>query len=160
MFCPKCGAADQTSESYCRSCGWWLVDPEPGQSIGIFRKSTREQKIRKMRILGLIGIALSLTSAGIIWAFLSGPIDRGTLFIALMCSLIVAVYQAVTMYLGYRVTSTPPRRDGLNEGTRESVAQGELREPAPSHLNAPASVTDGTTELLDPALVPRGRREK
>ena len=26
MFCPKCGKADQAPDSYCRSCGNFLVD--------------------------------------------------------------------------------------------------------------------------------------
>ena len=27
MFCPKCGKGDQTADSYCRSCGEFLIGP-------------------------------------------------------------------------------------------------------------------------------------
>ena len=26
MFCSKCGAADQSADSYCKRCGEWLPD--------------------------------------------------------------------------------------------------------------------------------------
>jgi uncharacterized membrane protein YvbJ len=47
MFCPKCGADDQGAESYCKRCGEWLPDLDAIRRPGLFRKRTREEKIRK-----------------------------------------------------------------------------------------------------------------
>ena len=33
MFCPKCGKSDQAADSYCRSCGDFLIDPAQHTSL-------------------------------------------------------------------------------------------------------------------------------
>ena len=65
MFCPKCGADGQSAESYCKRCGEWLPDLDAIRSPRLFRKRTREEKIRKMRVLEAVSAALSLTAAAI-----------------------------------------------------------------------------------------------
>lgn len=47
MFCPKCGADGQTADSYCKRCGQWLPDLTAIRRPGLFRKQTRDEKIRK-----------------------------------------------------------------------------------------------------------------
>lgn len=156
MFCPKCGIGDQSPESYCRQCGDWLRDPDATGGGGIFRATTRDEKIRKMRILELVSIGLSLTSVAIIFSFLSGSMDKGLLFLAMACGIVVAFYQAANMYLGHKVTRTLPRQaSGGAAKTRERPVQ--LPSKATPQLNMPASVTEDTTELLDP--LPRRERE-
>jgi uncharacterized membrane protein YvbJ len=70
MYCPKCGADGQSAESYCKRCGDWLLDLDSIRKSGLFRKRTREEKIRKMRVLEGVSAALSLT-AGVIYRFCS-----------------------------------------------------------------------------------------
>ena len=145
MFCPKCGNADQSPESYCRQCGEWLPNLEDTGKAGFFRVTTREEKVRKIRTLELISIGLSLTSAMIIFAFLFGNIDRGLLFLALASGLVVAVYQAASMYMGHKVLRGLPR----GPAEKEKPAAVELPPAATKQLNTPASVVEKTTELLD-----------
>ena len=100
MFCPKCGADAQNAESYCTRCGEWLPDLNSLTRPGLFRKRTREEKIRKMRILEAISAGLALTAAALIFAVRRGSADTQLLFLSLLCCLIIAVYQIVNFYLG------------------------------------------------------------
>lgn len=156
MFCPKCGTNEQSPESYCRNCGVWLVDPEA--NAGIFRRSTPEQALRKIRTLELISIGMSLISVVIIFAYLTAGLDRGLLFLAMTCGVVVVIYQLVNIYLGYKVTKNLPKQH------RAEIPQGEPTRVVefPAHtsrqLNVPASVTDNTTELLDPVPTSKSQR--
>ncbi len=147
MFCSKCGAPDQSPDAYCRTCGEWIIDPTALSRRNPFNPITREEQLTKIRTLQLVGAGLSITSATILLAFLFGNLDRGLLFVALACSIVVAVYQFADIYLGYKVGKTlprPPEHQSFEE------VPAEL-EPSPTtrRLQTHVSVVEGTTELLD-----------
>jgi hypothetical protein len=153
IFCPKCGASDQRPESYCRRCGQWLLDIDAPTQPRIFRKKTREEKIRKMRILEVVSAALAFTSAAIIFSVLSGSGDTSLLNLAGICCIIIAVYQAVNFYFGY--TLQPKRNKDHVQGGREiEVRTKDLPHALDGYgdgrfIEMP-TVTENTTELLRP----------
>lgn len=151
MFCPKCGASDQRPEAYCRRCGGWLPDIDAPTQAGLFRKRTREEKIRKMRILEVVSAALAFTSAAIIFLVLSGRGEPSLLNLAGICCIIIAVYQAVNFYFGY--TLRPRRNKELFEEGREiERAKSDFPAAIDSYANIieMPSVTENTTELIGP----------
>jgi hypothetical protein len=162
MFCPKCGADAQSAESYCKRCGEWLPDIDALARPGLFRKSTREQKIRKMRILEAISAGLSLTSAAIIISVLRGVADTQLLILAVFSCLIVAAYQVVNFYLGHKLQQRvdQSRAGGAGEikvGAEESVRALSTGEATP--FVGGRSVVEGTTKLLEP-LPRKAKREE
>jgi len=162
MFCPKCGADDQSADSYCRRCGEWLPDIDALARPRLFRKSTREQKIRKMRILEAISAGLSLTAAAIIISVLRGGGETQLLFLAVFCCLIVAAYQVVNFYLGHklqqRVDESRARSTGeIKPGAEESVRALGAGDATP--FAGGQSVVEGTTQLLEP-LPRKAKREE
>lgn len=155
MFCPKCGADRQTAESYCKRCGEWLPDLDAVRRGGLFRKRTRDEKIRKMRVLEAVSAGLSLTSAAIVTSVLVAGTDVQLLFLAAFCCVVVAVYQIVNFYLGYKLheridqsrTDTPDKINAAEE------TFGKLSAADTTPFVNRASVIENTTELLEP--VPR-----
>src|SRR5918997_7018442 len=127
MFCPKCGAEAQSAESYCRRCGEWLPDIDALARPSLFRKSTREQKIRKMRILEAISAGLSLTSAAIIISVLAGGGETQLLILAVFCCLIVAAYQVVNFYLGHKLQQRVEQSRAGSTGEIKAGAEEEVR---------------------------------
>lgn len=164
MFCPKCGASDQRAESYCRLCGEWLHDIDSSTQPRLFRRRTRKEKIRKMRILEVVSAALAFTSAAIIFSVLSGSGDTSLLNLAGICCIVIAIYQAVNFYFGY--TMQPKRKKGpVGEG-REKERRTEELPPAldgysvERFIDMP-TITENTTELLRPTRQrdkPRGHK--
>jgi hypothetical protein len=153
IFCPRCGASDQRAESYCRRCGEWLPDIDGHKQPRLFRKKTREEKIRKMRILEVVSAALAFTSAAIIFSFLSGSGDAGLLNLAGICCIIIAVYQAVNFYFGY--TLQPKRNRGHDQEGREIERRAEdlphrLEGYNDERFIGMPTVTEKTTEILKP----------
>ena len=153
MFCPNCGAEGQTAESYCRFCGEWLPDIDALADRRLFGKLSREQKINKMRVLQVVSAGLSVTSAAIILSVLAGG-DVKILFLAALCSIVVAAYQIVNLYLGYKVHQrTDQRRTDNAESRAATIAEKPL-----NTLNAAdttdfvnvSSVTENTTKNLEP----------
>jgi hypothetical protein len=161
MFCPKCGADAQSAESYCKRCGEWLPDIDALVRPGLFRKPTREDKIRKMRVLEAVSAGLSLISAAIIISILAGGGDTQLLFLAAFCCLLVAAYQVVNFYLGYKLHQ---RVDQSRAGTDVIGAETEkgvrvLRSADATPFVGGHSVIENTTELLEP--IPReGKRDE
>ena len=156
MFCPKCGADAQSADSYCKRCGEWLPDIDALARPRLFRKWTREQKIRKMRILEAISAGLSLAAAAIIISVLRGGADTQLLTLAVFCCFIVAAYQVVNFYLGHklqqgveqsRAGGTGEIKAGAAEGAR-ALGSGDA-----TQFVGGDSVVEGTTKLLE--RVPR-----
>lgn len=155
MFCPKCGADGQTAESYCKRCGEWLPDLDAIRRPGLFRKRTPDEKIRKMRVLEAVSAGLSLTAAAIVTSVLVGGAEVQLLFLAALCCLLVAVYQIVNFYLGYKFHQ---RIDQSRSNTPEKINAaeenfGRLSAADTTPLVNRASVIENTTELLE--RVPR-----
>ena len=152
MFCPKCGADAQNADSYCTRCGEWLPDLNSLTRPGLFRKRTREEKIRKMRVLEAISAGLALTAAAMIFAVLSGSGDTQLLFLSLLFCVIVAVYQIVNFYLGStlqkKIEQSRLKLETLPHKTAEQMGSGE----STTFVN-PQSVVENTTKHLD--AVPR-----
>jgi hypothetical protein len=152
MFCPKCGADAQNAESYCTRCGEWLPDVNSFTRPGLFRKRTREEKIRKMRILEAISAGLALAAAAMIFAVRSGSADPQLLFLSLLCCLIIAAYQIVNFYLG----STMQKKITQSRMKEEAIPGqrvGELDSGKSTTFVNSHSVVENTTKHLD--AVPR-----
>ena len=161
MFCPKCGADAQSAESYCKRCGEWLPDIDALVRPRLFRKRTREDKIRKMRVLEAVSAGLSLISAAIIISILAGAGDTQLLFLATFCCLLVAAYQVVNFYLGYKLQQRvdQSRADGTAEIEAAEKGVRVLSSAAATPFGAGHSVIENTTELLEP--IPReGKRDE
>lgn len=152
MFCPKCGADTQNADSYCTRCGEWLPDLNSLTRPGLFRKRTREEKIRKMRILEAVSAGLAVTAAAMIFAVLRGSADTQLLFLSLLCCLIVALYQIVNFYLGStlqkKIDQSRLKTERLPHKGVEQLSSGE----STTFVN-PHSVVENTTKHLD--AVPR-----
>jgi hypothetical protein len=152
MFCPKCGADAQNAESYCTRCGEWLPDLDAHTRPGLFRKRTRDEKIRKMRILEAISAGLALAAAAMIFSFLRGGSDQQLLFLSLLCCLIIAAYQMINFYLGStlqkKITQSRMKEEALPSQRVGELESGE----STTFVNA-RSVVENTTKHLD--AVPR-----
>jgi len=122
---------------------------------GLFRKKTRDQKIQQMRSLEAVSAGLSLTAAAIIIGIISTGRNTQMLPLAALCCLLVAVYQGVNFYLGYKLQHRIDQSRASK--TSEPDIPAEITVPelhsAAARLSDPHSVVDNTTELLEP--IPR-----
>jgi hypothetical protein len=152
MFCPKCGADGQSAESYCKRCGEWLPDLDAIRKPGLFRTRTRQEKIRKMRVLEAVSAGLSLTAGAIITSVLVVGADAQLLNLAVLCCVVVAAYQMINLYLGHKLQQRIDQsRSGLPEEIKAAEdAVGRLNAADTTPFVNSASVVEGTTELLEP----------
>jgi len=162
MFCSKCGAADQSADSYCKRCGEWLPDTTRlGRRRGRIRARTPEQRHQKMRIIEAMSALAALSSAVIILAVLAGKIDRPALVMAADLCFLTAILQAINFAIGYSLQKR--LRQGHDENDRSGILEAkadrpQLNQADTRNLVQPSSVTESTTELLEP--VPRVMEQK
>jgi len=156
MFCPKCGADEQSAESYCKRCGEWLPDLDALTRPGLFRKLTRQERIGKMRRLEAISAGLSFIALFVIMTVLTGGNDKQFLFLAAICCFLVAIYQLINLYFGYQLEKRgAPRHTEEKPAIKANPAKSlqAAGEAQSNRLTGVSSVVENTTELLEP--VPR-----
>ena len=98
--CSKCGDDAQNAEPYCRRCGEWLPNPNVNLSSDLLRQRTTDQ-LRNMRFLQAVSAGLSLVAAAVTTIVLVTNLDAPLLFLAILCCLVVAIYQLITICLSY-----------------------------------------------------------
>lgn len=155
MFCSKCGADAQRTNAYCTRCGEWLPDPKSLALLGR-GANTPDQRLMTMVVFNALSAVFGLFSAIALYATYLGRDDaRWSIYIAAGFCLVTAIYQSINFFYSLEL------RRRLRRGRESGAARPGLDErPAPRGLpDAPAelfvnraSVTDNTTELLEPAL--------
>src|SRR5215204_3258767 len=71
MFCPKCGKADQSPETFCRQCGNYLPDfDKPAR-----KQTTPEEHLKATAALNLMTAIVSATLAILLYLFFFNRLD-------------------------------------------------------------------------------------
>ena len=161
MFCPKCGAAEQSAKAYCKRCGEWL--PEMGARTGRgFGGETPEQNIFTTLFFSALSSLAALFSAVALYATHTDGGKWSVYFAAGVC-LCIAAWQASSFAVGLKLRrrykrgrSEAARADELGPA-RDRVA---LNPADTSQLFEVGSVTEGPTELFEPVPRVPGRDSK
>lgn len=114
-----------------------------------------------MRIIEAMSALAALSSAVIILAVLAGKIDRPALVMAADLCFLTAILQAINFAIGYSLQKR--LRQGHDENDRSGILEAkadrpQLNQADTRNLVQPSSVTESTTELLEP--VPRVMEQK
>jgi hypothetical protein len=149
MFCPKCGNADQTPETYCRQCGVFL----PDLSKPFKPESPPEENLKVNTVLSLMTVIVSFTLAILLWVFFGFRSSTHPL-IYVTAGLLLAMggWHIQTFIRTRRLKRQWKRRHHGAETAAapmvSSASTGKLLENADFENMVPASVTDHTTRHL------------
>lgn len=155
MFCPKCGKGEQVADSYCRSCGDFLIDPASNMSLmnRILGVSNPEKQVKFTLTIDLVTAIVS----GLLLFFLMGYFDGMAsktglptppivylvyVFLGLVCA-----WQLLSFTVGttYRKKLSAGKKTGLLPDQ-----SGKQALPAADEKNVVAnSITEQTTRNLD-----------
>jgi hypothetical protein len=154
MFCPACGAADQSPSAYCKRCGEWLTDKKSFRGRGA---SKPEQRMTSMIVFNGLSAVLALFSAIALYAtYLNTPEAKWSVYVAAACCFVIAIHQMISMAFALELKLRLKRGQSdagpamLSE-TADSVAA--LGSGKTTQFVAAPLVTENTTELLE--AVPR-----
>ena len=149
MYCPKCGNPDQSPETYCRSCGIFLHEPDKLQ-----RKQTAPaQHVTASLVLSGMTVVISFILASLIYYFDFGWPEASVLtyatagfLIAIGCWNIQTFYRSLLLrkHFKERKSWEQERSADLNERVTTNRSLNE----ASFESFQPASVTDRTTRDL------------
>jgi hypothetical protein len=154
MFCPTCGAADQSSSSYCKRCGDWLTDKK---SFGGHGASRPEERMSTMIVFNGLSALLALFSAIILYAtYLNTPEAKWSVYVAGACCFVIAVHQMISLAFALELKHRLKRgradvRTSSSLTAPDTVAALGIGET--TQFVDPLSVTEKTTDLLE--AVPR-----
>ncbi|HEU4387440.1 MAG TPA: hypothetical protein VFV34_06560 [Blastocatellia bacterium] len=142
MYCPTCGAADQSASSYCRKCGEWLAD-----RTGRGRKHTPGDKLKAISVFSGLNSLFSLVSAIILYAtYLGTPAAKWSIYVAGAFCTVIAVHQAISFAFALSLIIRDRRR--RIEPGYQQVADVTGQLESGSQFTGLPSVTEKTTELL------------
>lgn len=149
MFCPKCGKADQTENTFCRSCGSFLPDFDKLQR----RKISPEEHLKANSVLNIMTAIVSLALAILLYInFLGG--ENTPVLIYVTAGFLTAIFAwqvqvfVRNLKLKKQIILTKRTEDEEKPEEIESVPTKELLNEADFSDNMPASVAEYTTRKL------------
>src|SRR5262245_11320033 len=155
MYCPKCGKPDQTPDSYCRSCGVFILDPTNNSSLmnRVFGISDPQKQVKFTLTIDLITAIVS----ALLLFFMMGYFDATRHKTGLPTPTIVYfVYVflglvSVWQLLSFTVGTTLQRKLKASKVTPKSLEppQQQSLPTADDSNNVGTSVTEQTTKNLE-----------
>jgi hypothetical protein len=158
MYCPRCGKAEQQSETYCRQCGLF----QPDISKPVKREIPPEDHLKANTVLNALTIIVSFTLSFLLFAVQPGrhPLIYVTagLLIAIGAWHIQTFIR--TQKLKQQWTRRTPGAESLSAWDEAQPAfkpatTGKLLAEADFSNTAPASVTETTTRHLAERIPPK-----
>lgn len=150
MFCPNCGKADQTVNSYCRQCGNFLPDFDNLKK----RETTPEEHFKVNIVLNIMSGVVSLTLAILLYSFFLGKQDTPPI-IYITAGFLTAMF-AWQVQVFIRNLKLKKQLLNKNKNVAETSEEKVLNKAEtkkllnePDHSDyVPASVTEYTTKNL------------
>lgn len=154
MYCPICGAEGQGANAYCKRCGEWLPDMK-ARSRMAFGGETPQQNIFMGLFMSALSTVVALFSAIALYATYLGTAEaKWSVYLAAAFCLCIAGWQTSSFVVGLKLRrrlkgaremASEPKKLEANR-TMPTLDAGDLS----SFVN-PHSITENTTELLQPA---------
>jgi hypothetical protein len=152
MFCPNCGNADQTADTFCRRCGTFLPDFDKLKA----KETPPEQHFIVNSVLSAMTATVSLTLAILLYVFFLGKDDTSPL-IYVTAGFLTAMFfwQAQVFWRNTLLKKRFGKKENQTGAAVEPSAESFEATPANDLLKAanfedfaPASVTEKTTNKL------------
>ena len=151
MFCPKCGNANQTENTYCRQCGTFLPDFNKLEKKTI----TPEQHLKANTVLNFLTAGTSLTLAILLYYFFLGqtgthPVIYATagFLIAIFGWQVQIIIRTFQLKKHFKKPENPAQT-GSAPTEFEVAPTNELLNEADFTSAIPSSVVKNTTKHLD-----------
>ena len=151
MFCPKCGKADQSPETYCRQCGVFL----PDLSKPLVAITAPEQHVKANLVLGTMTVVTSFTLAILLYLFFLGlPEAPSVIYVMFGLLIAMGIWHIQTVWrsllLKKHFKESKARREQTPDPGNPGIENdtNKLLEKADFDKYQPASVTDRTTRQL------------
>jgi cytochrome c biogenesis protein CcdA len=149
MYCPNCGKADQTPETYCRQCGLFLSD----FSTRSKQEASPEENLKVNLVLSLLTIIASFTLAILLYAILGFRENTHWLIYATAGLLIAIGSWHIQTFIRTRQLRRQWQRRTKDQETKDAAS---LQRPTTSKLLStpaqdaaiPPTVTEDTTRDL------------
>ena len=153
MFCPKCGKGDQTADSYCRSCGEFLIGPAQHSLLmnRILGITNPEKQVKFTLTIDLVTAIVS----GFLLFFLMGYFDAvhdrtgattpPIVYLVYIFLGLVSAWQLLSFTVGttYRKKLNAAKKTLEQTDARPSLPEADQRNVAAN------SITEQTTRNLD-----------
>jgi hypothetical protein len=157
MFCPRCGKADQSPDSYCRQCGLFL----PNLNQLVESETPPEEHLKANTVLSLLTISASFTLAILLYAILGFRSNTHPL-IYVTAGLLLGMggWHIQTLIRTQQLKKQWKKRAPLAGSQQEarqvrSGSTAKLLDQADFENSIPASVTETTTRHLTHRNDPR-----
>jgi uncharacterized membrane protein YuzA (DUF378 family) len=153
MFCPKCGKGDQSADSYCRSCGDFLIGPAQHTSL-MNRLLGITNPEKQMKFTLTIDLVTAIVS-GFLLFFLMGYFDAvhdktgattpPIVYLVYIFLGLVSAWQMLSFTVGttYRKKLNAAKRTLDQTDARPSLPEADERNVVAN------SITEQTTRTLD-----------
>ena len=151
MYCPRCGKAEQLSETYCRQCGLFL----PDLSKPIKREIPPEEHLKANTVLNSLTIIVSFTLSFLLFAVV--PDKHPLIYVTAGLLIAIGAWHIQTFIRTQQLKKQWKRRTPLTEiqaktpetqPAFKSASTAELLDQADFKNTLPASVTEHTTRHL------------
>ena len=152
MYCPKCGKADQSPETYCRQCGNYLPDFDKPAN----KQTTPEEHIKANAVLSFLTALASLTLSILLFlVFKNMPDVHPIIYVTAGFLLTITAWQIQTFWrtMLLRKHFKKPRKQPSSENETappeiEAKPTNQLLTEADFENYVPPSVVERTTSKL------------
>ena len=157
IFCPHCGAGNQTGNAYCKRCGKWLPKIN-SQGRPAFGGQTPQQNLFTSLFMSALSAVVALFSAIALYATHWGTVANWSVYLAAAFCICIAGWQLSIFLVGLKL------RRRLTRAHTSPEIESAMSSPAlPAHNESnflKASVTENTTELLQPVKKPQDTKPR
>ncbi len=149
MYCPNCGKADQKENTYCRSCGNFLLDFDKLRR----REILPEEHLKANSVLNIMTAIVSLTLAVLLYVFFLGE-ENTPVLIYITAGFLTAMFawqvQVFVRNLKLKKQIILPKHTDKEQKPEEieSIPTRELLNKADFTDVVPIGITENTTRHL------------
>lgn len=151
MYCPKCGAAEQSPETYCRKCGTFLPDFDTAEKS----ETPAEEHIKVNSTLSIMTAVASLSLAVTLYSMFMGREGTPWIIYVVFGFLVAITAWQVQTFIRTRMLKKqfekmkPKRAEDVRVQNPAAVHEAaRLLDEGDFENIVPASVTDRTTKNL------------